>query len=409
MMNDFVVKILSSWSNTTGNVNSTEEILSWLNYLNSTTHVAVQECKLSDGDYWFYDDRGGEVLNRKRSYFSITGMRYFVDGNFVDEQPIIMQPEIGYLGIVCSEISGTLNFLMQAKVEPGNVNQVQLSPTLQATKSNFMRAHGGNLPAFFELFDHADPKKIIYDQVQSEQASRFYRKRNRNILLYVSDKLELPPNFKWMTLGQIKELMNVPNLVNMDTRTVLSCLPLGTNLRGSTEKRGVQRFFTDRAFACSVLDEPQNIVELRHALNDYKMRHNATQDTIPLGHLAEWKVDDYGITCCQKASFCIRYYDVDIEGREVHHWLQPLFKANGKAVFGLMTRVKAGTRQYLVRVSPEMGSFDQAEFGPSIQWECTHRTEDDDEVGKYFRKHISIRGGADTRGVSLRRRWQVLS
>ena len=32
---------------------------------------------------------------------------------------------------------------MQAKVEPGNINSIQLSPTLQATRSNYTKAHGG--------------------------------------------------------------------------------------------------------------------------------------------------------------------------------------------------------------------------------------------------------------------------
>ena len=50
------------------------------------------------------------------------------------DQPIIDQPEIGFLGILCKEIKGSLHFLLQAKIEPGNKNFVQLSPTLQATR-----------------------------------------------------------------------------------------------------------------------------------------------------------------------------------------------------------------------------------------------------------------------------------
>ena len=49
-------------------------------------------------------------------------------------------------------IDGRLYFLMQAKVEPGNVNKYQISPTIQATKSNFTRAHGGKTPLFFDYF-----------------------------------------------------------------------------------------------------------------------------------------------------------------------------------------------------------------------------------------------------------------
>jgi oxidase EvaA len=45
-------------------------------------------------------------------------------------QPIINQPEVGYLGFIVKKINGVMHFLIQAKIEPGNVNCVQLSPTI---------------------------------------------------------------------------------------------------------------------------------------------------------------------------------------------------------------------------------------------------------------------------------------
>ena len=111
---------------------------------------------------------------------------------------------------------------MQAKIEPGNLNQIQISPTLQATKSNFTQAHGGKKPAYLDYFLHAERYQIILDQLQSEQSSRFLKKRNRNMLIWVEEEVPLLPSHRWMTLGQIKELAcKYDNLVNMDTRTVL--------------------------------------------------------------------------------------------------------------------------------------------------------------------------------------------
>ena len=37
----------------------------------------------------------------------------------------------------------TNKYLLQAKVEPGNINKIQISPTVQATRSNYLRIHGG--------------------------------------------------------------------------------------------------------------------------------------------------------------------------------------------------------------------------------------------------------------------------
>ena len=93
-MDIWVRKVLESWANTEGSVNTTEELLEWIKDLNQTTYVKISECSIYDSTMWFYDDYNGEILNRKRSFFSIKGMRRFEDGEFINEQPIIIQPEI---------------------------------------------------------------------------------------------------------------------------------------------------------------------------------------------------------------------------------------------------------------------------------------------------------------------------
>ena len=66
------------------------------------------------------------------------------------------------------------------------------------------------------------------DQLQSEQGARFLKKRNRNIIVLI-DKKPLPvnDNFIWLTIGDLKSLMNFDNIVNMDTRTVISGIDYG--------------------------------------------------------------------------------------------------------------------------------------------------------------------------------------
>lgn len=89
----------------------------------------------------------------------------------------------------------------------------------------------------------------------------------------------------------------------------------------------------------------------------------------------------------------VRYYDIEIHGREVRQWSQPLFKALGQATFGMMTRVLDGKRQFLVKIKPEIGSFDSIELGPTIQWESLHTSEQDDVVEKLFRHALENRKG----------------
>ena len=394
-MNSLISKILLSWSSLEGKVYTTDELFGWIKDLNDNTSVSIIEDSILNNTFWFYDDYNGEILNRKRSFFSIKGMRRFEDDEFIGEQPIIIQPEIGYLGIIAREIDGVLHFLMQAKIEPGNVNCVQISPTIQATKSNFTRAHGGKLPTYFELFEHSERYEVIYDQIQSEQATRFYKKRNRNMIMIVDEEIEVFPNFKWMTLGQIKKLMEVDNLVNMDTRTVLSGIPLITQSVSEDDKREILKYFSDEALFNSMFNsDPQKYLPwIYQRLNNYKMFKDIKIATVPLNQLVDWNVDEYGITCKKQADFMVRYYDIEISGREVQHWFQPLFKAIGMATFGLLSRVVDGKRQFLVKIKPEIGSFDKAEIGPSVQWEPSHYLYNDDEVEKLFRSKYENKQG----------------
>lgn len=355
--------ILSSIRDTKGKVTSMEEIIEWIDEINRDTIVDIREISLADDTFWFFDDYDGVVLNRRRSFFSVRGARFFVDDNFLHEQPVIVQKEIGFLGIIGRVIDGTLHFLMQAKIEPGNVNYVQLSPTLQATKSNFTRAHGGVLPPYFDYFENAHRYQIIYDQIQTEQASRFYKKRNRNIIILVSEEIPVLPNFRWMTLGQLKELLKRKNLINMSSRTVLSGLPhLIEDLHADPEVRS--RYLADVFLT----------------LNNYKMLHETKSVFVPLNQLIDWRVDEYGIVSKRPAPFEIRFFDIAIEGREVSHWTQPLLKATGTGTFFLPARLYDGRMEYLIRATPEIGSFDSLELGPAIQWESTHVLDDADPV-----------------------------
>lgn len=149
-MDILLKQFLASWANVSGNVSSVEGIQNWVDEKNRLLRVDVNKISLKDCGDWFYDYTRGVIRNSKGSFFSISGIQEFYNEKLVKEQPIIIQNEIGFLGIICKIIDGVLNFLMQAKIEPGNINKVQISPTIQATKSNFTQKHGGRQPAYLD-------------------------------------------------------------------------------------------------------------------------------------------------------------------------------------------------------------------------------------------------------------------
>lgn len=367
--NEFV----RSWADTQGNVSSTESLLEWVKNRNETVRVEIHKISLDDDPIWHYDPEQGVITNPSGTFFTIAGCRMQRGGELFCEQPIILQQEIGYLGIICKEIDGTLNFLMQAKIEPGNINKIQISPTIQATKSNFTQKHGGRKPAYLDYFLHADRYEIIVDQIQSEQSSRFYQKRNRNIIIRVEDDIEVLPSYRWMTLGQIKRLMRYDNLVNMDTRTVLSCIPFSLFSHPDAEKNGLRALFRDQSLFRSVFegDGENHLPRIYQYLNNYKMFDESECRIVALNELKSWEMRNGEFICRESSSFKVIFCDISIEGREVKHWTQPLFQAIGQATFGLIMCEENGVKKFLVKAMPEIGCFDRLELGPTVQMEPT--------------------------------------
>ena len=362
-------------------LHTTEELYSWIDEGNKKISVCIKKIPFSDCSSWHYDLSSGEICHSDRSFFQITGMQVLRDGLVVTEQPILLQSEIGYLGIICKRINGEMHYLMQAKIEPGNINKIQISPTIQATKSNFTQRHGGNPPRYLDYFVNAARYRIVVDQIQSEQSSRFLGKRNRNIIIELDedDQVETFPSHKWMTMRQIKELMRYDNLVNMDTRTVLSCLPLDGQLDE----------FTNLDMYRSVQGQrTSNLSEIYQYINNYKMFDETVKRSVPLYSLKEWEMHNNEFACRNPYSFKVIFCDIEIEGREVRHWCQPLVEATGIATFGLLTCVDHGVREFLVRAMPEIGCFDKIELGPSVQREYVHDKSKSTVVDELFDTHM---------------------
>lgn len=362
----------------------TNDLLDWINKKNKSLKVSIKKNTLSESQFWFYDEETGEIRNKTNSFFQIRGLRQFYDGKLVLEQPVLIQNEIGYLGIICKEIDGVLKFLMQAKIEPGNVNKIQISPTIQATKSNFTQKHGGRKPAYLDYFLNADKYEIIFDQIQSEQSSRFLGKRNRNIMIRVNEEIELLPSHKWMTLGQIHELMKIDNLVNMDTRTILSCIPYSMMETSDADMAEIKKMFRDKTLFKSIFCTPDRdaFVKVYRYINDYKMLKSYENTIVPLKELDLWNFTDDSIVHKESYPFKVVFCDIEIEGREVTHWTQPLFEAQGKAFFGLLTKIRDGKRMFLVHAKAEVGCFDSIELAPSVQLEAGSK--ESDAVSEFF-------------------------
>ncbi len=147
-------------------------LFKWLKKEKKKSFLNVKKIDLSDLRKWVFNDK--EIFHESKKFFKIVGLR--IQSNFYKkknwDQPIIVQNEIGILGIIKN--LKTNKYLLQAKVEPGNINKIQISPTVQATKSNYSRIHGGKNIPYLKYFK----KKNKNFSLQTEQAFRYFKKKN---------------------------------------------------------------------------------------------------------------------------------------------------------------------------------------------------------------------------------------
>ena len=210
-------------------LNKLDYIINWFNKKREESDMVVEEIGINDLDKWNVDPDTGNIKHESGGFFEVIGVK--ASNTFDREvgkkgwtQPMIAKNPGGILGIIMKRINGVPHYLLQAKAEPGNIGKLQLSPTLQATTSNLLKAHGGSKPLFAEYFDEENNPEIIYAKWQSEDGGRFHLKSNYNMIVEVKEELEIPDSFIWVTLYQIKQLMKIENFVGPHVRVIISYL-----------------------------------------------------------------------------------------------------------------------------------------------------------------------------------------
>jgi oxidase EvaA len=212
-------------------INTLDYVIDWFNKKREESDMTVQEIGINDLDKWNVSSTTGNISHESQGFFEIIGVK--VSNTFDREvgkkgwtQPMIANNPGGILGLLMKKFNGIPHYLVQAKAEPGNIGKLQLSPTLQATTSNLLKAHGGTKPLFAEYFDEEKNPNIVYVKWQSEDGGRFHLKSNYNMIVEVNEdeELTIPDYFIWVTLFQIKQLLKIENFVGPHIRGIISYL-----------------------------------------------------------------------------------------------------------------------------------------------------------------------------------------
>ena len=342
---------------------------SWFAEQRRVNQFEVERIAFGDLKGWGFQPDTGNLVHSSGKFFSIEGLSVSTDWDNRGQwmQPIINQPEIGILGIAVKEFDGVLHCLMQAKMEPGNINTVQLSPTVQATRSNYTGVHNGRSITYLEYFAPPRRSRVLIDSLQSEQGAWFLHKRNRNMIVEITEDVELQPDFCWLTIGQIHRLLELDNVVNMDARTVLSCIPFAA-------PNGSVRVGGDREYRESLLRSLSTEQPTRHStpeilswMTEVKAQHELLQRSVPLSAVRGWTITDDEISHEEGRYFKVIAADVGASNREVTRWTQPLLAPIEQGVVAFLARPIHGVLHLLMHAKMEAGVLDVIELAPTVQ------------------------------------------
>jgi oxidase EvaA len=352
---------------------STEAFMSWFHSRAKAHPFSVKQIPFALLDQWYFKEPSQDLAHISGKFFTVEGLRVSTNFGPVEEwdQPIINQPEIGILGIITKKFGGIRYFLMQAKMEPGNVNMIQLSPTVQATRSNYTRVHKGRLPAYLEYFVDRSKSRYLVDQLQTEQGARFLRKRNRNMIVQVDHDVPLYKDFCWLTLGQIKRLLAIDNFVNMDARSVLSCIPfIDENVKACYGSRLYHDLddFSQELLASMYEGERacHSTSEIISWFTEMKTKYRLHVERIPLAQVRRWTRTDWQICHETKRFFSVMAVAVQAGNREVHSWTQPLLQSAYHGLVGFLAQKQNDVLHFLVQAKVEPGNFDVIDMAPTV-------------------------------------------
>lgn len=346
-------------------MNSDYKILLKIKKIKQNIYFVKEQTKLKDTQNWKFED---DISHNSKKFFEIYG--YYVFTNFPKikkfYQPLISQKEIGYLVIFQTKVKNKTFYLLQLKAEPGNKNIIQLSPTIQATKSNYTRVHGGKKTKYLKYT--YEKENFLLNINQPEQGSKYQNKFNKNVIIKTNKIKNLPKNFIWVEKKELVKLSNINNLLNMDTISVLSCYLKKNNF-----------------------DKPiYTLKKINNKYLDFKKKYFIKLKKVPLTKMKNWKYDDYTYFDKENLFFKINAFKIKTNFREISHWSQPLVSDYHHGLNVLFVKNHCGTLNYLCQVVQEVG-YDIPHFTNTIMLKNYNNKNNEFIINFIKKNHIKVK------------------
>ena len=336
-------------------------IHAWFAAMLDDAQCHVESIRVSQSAEWSVQH--GFLAHRSNGFFTVVGLDWTSPDGASSQRPYFNQRIPGTLGFLTRLHEGQHQLLVQAKLEPGNVGLVQLAPTCQATDSNVRRLHGGQAPPYADYFSPGSTG-VVCDVAQSEQGTRFWGKRNRNVLVVTEHDEPVPTTHRWLDADSVLDLLGHDYLVNTDARSVLVCAPwqrLVNRVPFSRHREGFgAELMTSAQSASGHIALDQVRAQVREA------RTTVEEPTVvPLDELRSWRFNDDGIVPVNGESLRVRQIRVTVKGREVPAWDQPIIDSGCEGGVDLVCGRVRGVLHFLLRARAEAGLTQRIELTPT--------------------------------------------
>lgn len=343
----------------------------WLEERRAACRLSVRAIPWRECTAWRFEQ--GRLAHTTGGFFSVVGIRAASSVGGLDglAVPIIDQPEVGILGFVVRARGTGHEWLIQAKAEPGNIGAVQLAPTVQATRSNFTRLHGGGATAYLDCFTAPDGGyDVVADSLQSEHGSRFRAKYNRNMTVLVAGQGPDPcsAEWRWAAAPDLRAMLASDFAVNTDARSVL----FGSDWRLLADGAPFSRWRGASEWGACLLESfeataDQSDEAMLSWLAARRLGVRLDVRVVPLDSMPEWEIRADSIVHRQDGRPLLQAYQVRANTREVQAWDQPLVLSHREEAVALICQRRGGALRFLLRASAEAGFRERVQLGPTWQ------------------------------------------
>ena len=217
--------LLRSCANDAKSINTLNDVILFITNHKCNFELEISKTSLSSLSDWIIDDASIHHIDRK--YFEIIAAKIEISNREVINwtQPMVKPLQDGICAFVCKNFNGVLHFLVQAKLECGNFDIIELAPTVQSLTEKLSINSPNNIP-YLDYVLGISEDKILFDTYQSEEGGRFYREQNRNMIVFADDDFpeSTPDNFIWMTYSQLQTFIKHNNYINIQARSLMAAL-----------------------------------------------------------------------------------------------------------------------------------------------------------------------------------------